>query len=233
MTYTNFKDMVCSYSNRVAALYASVGAQDIVLIAMNDAIREAQRRYTFNSLGRRAFVSLSMLPKSMLTDFYTTPALSTAMVVKRVDALWEYSSTSIASTTAYFPTKKIELRRRANLEYSIPTSPFTGTGTSNNPVTSDFAYLHGLNLHHSSLTTPTTVMADVVEFIPDHDGGASTNFFLNYGTDWLKFATLGNLNVWLKDSERFNIDANLITNAWNSLTQFDAQQAEMGEVNLD
>lgn len=233
MTYTNFKDLVCSYSNRLSALYSSVGAQDIVLAAMNDARRDAQRRYKFNLAKRQAFVKLSVLPQSMLTDFDVDPSGSgAAVVVSRLDDLWSYGTTTINATTAYYPTLRLDFRSRAELEYAVPQRPWPWQGSSAS-TQADFAYSVGTNIFHSNLTVQTWYLAYVVEFLPDHDGGAGVDFFLTYFVDWLKFATLANLNVWLKDSERFQIDAAVLGAAWSSVTEFDAQHAQQGPINLD
>ena len=223
MTYANFKDMVVGYLNRAAAAVVTVGAQDLVLLAMNDARRIAQRSYDFEMLSTTAFVSLSMIPKSMLTDFKTTPALSTTTIVKRIDALWEYGSTTVGATTVYYPTKSIEFRRKMSLRNHVPSDPNSAALSA--PTIREFAYVQGVNIAHTSLTTATTVMADVIEFMPEHAGGSVEDIWLVYFTDWLKWATLANLNVWLKDSERTVIDANLINASWAGVKSFDARQA--------
>lgn len=223
MTYANFKDQVVGYLNRTAASVVTTGAQDLVLAAMNDARRWAQRQYTFEMNATQSFVQLSMLGKSLLADFRTAPAGSTVVVVKRIDSIHEYSTETIASTTVYYPTKRIEYRRRQALYSHLPSDP--SSTALGNPTVNEFAYLHGVKLYHTNLTTQTWVMADVIEQLADHDGGSGTDIFLNYFTDWLKFATLANLNVWLKDSERTVIDQALLAGMWESVKQFDAQQA--------
>lgn len=223
MTYANFKDQVVGYLNRAAASVVTVGAQDLVLVAMNDARRWAQREYAFDGNASQVFVSLSMIPKSLLTEFYATPALSTAVAVKRIDSLFEYASTTVGATTVYFPTQQIELRRRNAVKPYIPADPLSTALSA--PSLNSFAYVHGTTLRHTNLTTPTTVMADVITFLPDHDGGSSEDIFLTYYADWLKWTTLANLNVWLKDSERTVIDQNLVSTTWASVKRHDAQQA--------
>lgn len=223
MTYAVFKDVVASYLNRSAASVVSTASVDMILDAMNNARRFAQRTYTFEGNATQAFVSLSMIPKSMLTDFKTTPALSTTVVVRRIDAVWEYSTATVGATTVYYPTKKIELRRRLAVGAYVPANP-NDTSLSS-PLMSSFAYVHGVNIAHTNLTAATTVLADVIPMIADHDGGAGEDIFLTYYSDWLKFATLASLNVWLKDSERTPIDQMVINQLWESVKQFDTQQA--------
>lgn len=209
--------------NRAAASVVTVGAQDLVLAAMNDARRVAQREYAFEGNSAQVFVSLSMAPASLLTDFYSTPALSTAVPVKRLDALYQYGTSAVGATTVYYPTQSISLRRRLDVAPFVPTSPRDTALAS--PMLSSFAYLQGVNVRHTNLTTATTVMADVIAFLADHAGDSVQDIFLTYYTDWLKFSTLANLNVWLKDSERTPIDLNLVAGLWQSVKTHDAQQA--------
>jgi len=232
MTYANFKDLVCSYDNRLAALYASVGAQDVVLAAMNDARRQAQRKYKFNLAKRVAFVPLSILASPFLTSFKSTPGGATTVVVNRLDELWEYSTATVAGSTGYYPTNKLDIRRRVELEYAVPQRPWPWQGSAV-ATQASFAYCVGPNVYHSNLTTQTTFMAYVVEFLPDLDASATSDIFLDYFTDWLKFATLMNLNIWKKDSERFNIDSTVMQTLWDSVTQYDSNQESIGEINLD
>lgn len=232
MTVADFKDNVVSYSNRIAALYTTVGSKDIVIQAMNDVRLAAQRRYKFNLAKQWAFAPLSLKPVSLLSDFKTTPGGSTTVVVNRLDSLWEYGTTSVSSTTVYYPTKELDIRSMAELGYAVPARPWPTQGTD--VVTmSTFAYKHGTNLYHSNLTTPTSFMASVVGLLPDLVVGDTPDFFLTYFSDWLKFATLMSLNIWLKDSERFQFDAQMMTTLWDSVTQFDSQQQQSGPITLD
>lgn len=231
--YGDFKDTIASYANRGASLFTTTGGLDLILLAMNDARRQAQRDYTFNMLRQYAFCQLSMLPVSMLTDFDADDSGSGALVVvKRIESLWEYGIIVINATNAYYPTKQIDLRSMATLEFAVPQKPWPWQ-QSDVTTTPTFAYLQGNRLFHSNLSTPTWTMADVIAFLPDHDGGAGTDIFLTYFKDWLKFATMANLNLWLKASDRFSIDETVMTRLYNSMTTFDAQQSQMGTISLD
>lgn len=236
MTYTNFKDLVASYSNRLGALFASVGAQDVVLAAMNDARRDAQRRYVFNHTRRQAFVQLSLAPASFLTDFDADPTgAGAAVVVRRLESLWEYGSTTVGATTRYYPTNPVPIRSMATFGQVLPVRqwPLSASYGQTTLTTVNFAYIQGTNVLHSTLSTPAWFLADVYAFLADHDGGASEDWFLTYGLDWLKFATLTNLNTWLKDGEQIAVNAQAMQAAWNSMTNFDAQQTQGGPINLD
>lgn len=240
MTYTNFKTMVLSYVNRSSTLFTE-GSLDYVLIAMNDARRAAQRDYTFNLNRTTAFAQLSIHPVSLLTDFDTLPTGGVLRAVKQVDAVYEYSNATVGGSTRYFRTAKMPFRRQSHFEQSLPYSS-TALGGLTTVVQASttlsngdqFIYQQGVNVAHSTLTDLTWYMFDVIEWLADHDGGASEDIFLTYFVDWLKYATLLNLNQYLKDTERFAIDSVFVDNLFSSVKQFDSQQgAATGAIDLE
>lgn len=239
MTYANFKTMVLSYLNRTSGVFTS-GALDYVLIAMNDARAAAQREYAFNLNRTIAFANVSLVGQSILTDFDTTPGGSTLIVVKQIDAVYEYATATVGVTTAYYRTAKVPFWRHSVFDTQVPLSSSTfGSNTSVNVNDvlrgmPQFCYMQGNKLFHSTLTTATPILCDVIQWLPDHDGGSSEDVFLTYFVDWLKYATLINLNQFLKDSERFPIDASFVQQLWESVKQFDAQQAaSTGSIDLN
>lgn len=229
MTYANFKTTVLSYVNRNSAVFTS-GSLDYVLAAMNDARRAAQRDYTFNLNRTVGFVEVSLVGKSLLTDFDATPN-GTAMVVKQVDAVYEYSTATVGGNTAYYRTARLPYYRQSQFERELPLAGGTfGVETSIAPqdiLTNQmgFVYVQGTKIYHSRLTTPQWLMCDVVEILPDHDGGSSEDIFLTYFSDWLKYATILNMNQFLKEEYRFQIDMVFYNQLWESVKQFDAHQS--------
>ena len=238
MTYANFKTTVLSYVNRSSAVFTA-GTLDYVLTAMNDARRDAQRRYTFNLLRTQAFGQLSLAPCNLLTDFDTTPVSGTLIVVKQIDGVYTYDSATVGATLRYYRQNKVPFHRQSQFDMELDVDP-TAFGGSQNVITGQlstarqFVYQQGNNLFHSTLSTPAWYLCDVVQWLPDHDGGAGEDVFLTYCSDWLKWATLVNMNVYLKDDQQVSISASLLERSWNSVMQFDSQQgASTGAINLD
>ena len=229
MTYANFKTMVLSYMNRSSAVLTS-GSLDYVLLAMNDARRAAQREYTFNLLRTTAFANCSLAPVSLLTDFDTDDTAGTLRVVKQIDAVYEYSTASVSGTTRYYRLNKVPFFRQSVFEQELAISPTYAGGVRNNPVpgslqaAKQFIYQQGTNVHHSTLSTPAWFMFDVIYWDADHAGGAVEDVWLTYFVDWLKWATILQLNQYLKDTERFPVDAQFVAQLWEGVKQFDAQQ---------
>jgi hypothetical protein len=229
MTYTDFKTTVLSFANRDSTLFAS-GSLDYVLTCMNMARKAAQREYTFTLNRDIAFADLSLAPISMLTGFTATPT-TTARVVKQIDAVYEYASAgTVSGATRYYRTNKFPLFRQSVFEQELDYSP-TVFGGNTRVVTSatlasskQFAYIQGVNVYHNTLTTPTSYMFDVVTWLADHDGGASEDIFLTYFSDWLIYATLLNMNAFLKSDQQISVSASFVARLWESVKQFDAQQ---------
>jgi hypothetical protein len=237
MTYADFKTTVLSYANRSSAVFTS-GSLDYVLAAMNDARRAAQREYTFTLNRRTAFAQLSLAPCSLLTDFDTTPASGTLCVVKQVDAIFNYGTANVGATAYYYRTEKVLFQRHSAFD-TLQFAPETlgGTPTIVSGVlaqSKQFAYIQGTGLVHSTLTTPTWYLCDVVEWLADHAGDTTQDIFLTYFADWLKYATLMNLNQFLKDGERFPIDSAFVGRLWESVKQYDSQMgASTGAIDLN
>lgn len=242
MTYANFRDAVLSYSNRFAATFTTEGSQDVVLAAMNDARKAAQRLYTFNLNRQPTFCSFSLVGKSLLTDFTTVPN-GTVIAVKQIDGVYEYYSTLVGSTTAYYRTAKMKMMRHSAFEKELAYSDQTLVNNMRQTYVTppgqmlrtpmNFVYLQGVKMYHSQLTTPQSYMCDSVVFLPDHDGGTSQDIFLSYFSDWLKYATIMYLNQFIKDTERIQIDKLFVDGLWESVKQYDSQQAAQGAIDLD
>ena len=242
MTYANFKQSVLDYVNRTSTVFTSSTSIDYVLQAMNDARRAAQREYTFNLLRRQAFAQVSIAPTSLLTDFDADPTGSGALViVKQVDAVFEYGTASVGGASKYYRTNKIPCYRHSQFEVELEYSSTVYGGVATTTVgtlatAKQWVYLQGSNVYHSSLTTAAWLMFDVVEFMADHAGGSSTveDIWLTYFLDWLKYATIMNLNQFLKDTERLPVDNKYYLDLWKSVKQFDSQLSVAGtSMNLD
>ncbi len=180
-----------------------------------------------------------MIGQSLLTDFYSTPAVATTpLVVKQVDRLYEYDTTTVSSTTVYRRLSNVRFHQIGQLTLELPDSTRYQTQFVTNSTTTGvrtgFCYLQGVKLYHTNLTSPTWIMADVVEFLPDHTGGTDEDIFLTYFSDWLQWATIMQLNQYLSEDSKINVDIAMVDRLWESVKQFDAHQAfSTDSINLD
>ena len=234
MTIANFKVMLAAYLNRPAASLV-VGAVDLLLEAMNDARRAAQRAHAFELLRtENAFLGTSQAGANWQTGCKTTPGGATAMLMRRVDEVWNYS-VSTAPTTCYLRTTRIPFSYSGQFRRELPVAD---SQQIQYPLdyflTNRFAYAVGPMLFVTTVNAVTNYKLVGIQWLDDLSGAEGPDIFLTYYTDWFKYATLGALNVYLKDSERFPIDATLMDAMWTSVKAHDGMIANMGEsVDLD
>ncbi len=235
MTLANFKAMIALYVNRAATSFTSQ-TPDILLAAINDARRVAQRDYNFE-LNRTedAYLSTHLGGGNWQTGCKTTPGGGTAVLMKRIDEVWNYSAVTVGASTFYARTNRIDLTYTGQFKRELPTVDSSlVTNWSSYSVQNQFAYMNGPMLFVTTSTVATNYKLVGIKWLDDLADGDSPDIFLTYFTDWLKFATIGALNVYLKDGERFAIDATVLDRAWQSVKEYDGTIANMGEsVSLD
>lgn len=237
MTLANFKIQVANKLNRTPASLTSVNSQDMILAAVNDARMAAQRAHEFE-LNRTedAYLSTHLGGANWMTGCKTTPGGATAVLMKRVDEVWNYSSYVIGATTYYPRTTRIPFSYTGAFKRELPIVDvrFNPAQSSNATTMDQFAYTNGTQLFVTTTTTATNYKLVGIKFLSDLADGDSPDIFLTYFTDWLRYATIAALNVYLKDSERYPIDQNILNRLWETVTTLDGTIANMGEsVNLD
>lgn len=236
-TIANFKQQVANMMNRSLASLNAVNSQDMLLMAMNDARMAAQRSHEFE-LNRTedAYLSTHLGGASWMTGCKTTPGGSTAVLMKRVDQVWNYSSFAVGATTYYPRTTRIpfDYSGRFTRELSIIDQRFNPNQASSVTAMDQFAYAVGDQLFVTTISSATIYKLLGIKFLDDLADGSSPDIFLTYFTDWFRYATIAALNVYLKDSERFPIDTNVLERLWQSVRALDGTIANMGEsVNLE
>ncbi len=238
MTIANFKTMVAGYMNRTAASFTGAPGGDILLLAMNDARRDAQLAHDFELLRTEdAYLSTHAGGANWQTGCKTTPGGGTAILMKRIDEVWNASTLTIGATTYYPRTTRIPYGYTGQMkrELSVVDGVFVTDALSQNySIQNKFAYAVGSQLFVTTVTTATNFKLVGIQWADDLTGSESPDMFLTYFTNWFKFATILALNVYLKDSERFPIDAAVAQRAFELVKTADGTIANMGEsVNLD
>jgi hypothetical protein len=72
------------------------------------------------------------------------------------------------------------------------------------------------------------------QVLPDLAGSETSDFFIDKYQNWLLYATLQNLNGFLKEDQRVAISASLLDKAWAEATFDDSRSGSQGEwSNLD
>lgn len=230
MTIANFKSMIAAYVNRTAGSLTSVNGIDILLAAMNDARRAAQRDHNFE-LNRveDAYLATHVGGANWQTGCKTTPGGATAILMKRIDEVWNYTTATVGATTYYPRTTRIDFSYTGAFKRELPTIDYRSIWPNTATLDNQFAYANGSTLFVTSSTTSTNYKLVGIKWLDDLADGGSEDIFLTYFTDWFKWATIAALNVYLKDSERFGIDAAVLHRSWESVKTYDGTIANMGE----
>lgn len=158
--------------------------------------------------------------------------------MKRVDGVWNYVSNPIPSGgTVYLRTSFIDSGVLGDFRRSLPAYDTSQLIITNNPQwwsRQTFWYLQGGKLFVTNITATTTYLIEGIQWLPDLADGDPEDMFLTYFPDWLLYASVAALNVYLKDSERFPIDMTVMERLWQSVKQMDGEVANSGTwTNLD
>lgn len=240
MTLANFKARIYGFINRASTVFTTTESASIdqVLYALNDARKSAQREHSFEMLRGDAFLSTSEIGANWQTGCKTTPGGATARLMKRVDSIYNFSTSTITAGTLYARTSKIDFGHVSDFKRELPVDGGTvfasQTASSSLLARRKFAYMNGATLHVTTVDTAANVMLNGITFLDDLADGNDPDVFLTYFPDWLHWATLIQLNQFLKDDQRINIDASFVGRLWQSVKEMDGQIANSGDnVSLD
>lgn len=233
MTITNFKNMVYGFINRDASIFTTSqgGSTDQVLQAMNAVRRAAQRSYAFELLRDDVFLVTSQAGANWQTGCTLTPG-GTGCIMRRVDSVWNY----VTSGALYVRTTKVDLGNVNDYKRELSTWAGTTDVAPNIQPTAarPFAYINGINLCVNATTVATSYLLNGIKWSDDLTGNESPDMFLTYFTDWFQWAVLAYLNLFLKDSERVQVDAAMVAQLWQSVKEYDGQFINAGDgANLD
>jgi hypothetical protein len=201
---------------------------------MNDARRSAQREHNFALLQGDAFLTTSELGANWMTGCKTTPGGTTAQLMKRIDSVYNFSTSTISAGTLYARTSKIDFGNVNDYKRELPVDggqvfQLQQTASSSLLARRKFAYMNGQLLCISTVDTAAPVMLNGTTFLDDLLPSDSADVFLTYFTDWLFWATLIQLNQFLKDDARINIDSLFVGKLWQSVKEMDGQIANSGD----
>ena len=239
-------DRVAAYIGRSNTSF-TVGTVDNILSALNDSRSRAQQAYDWQQLRTIGAIKVngsSGAPwYTPATGYgpYTSDAPGTAMYIKKIDTLWNYVKDAAGNMG---PTNRIDFATEQQFKRLLPTNmgfPFTQVYPSGPPyffntipTQQNFAYIIGTKLFVNTCATPTWFMFIGTQVLPDLAGSETSDFFIDKYQNWLLYATLQNLNGFLKEDQRVAISASLLDKAWAEATFDDSRSGSQGEwSNLD
>lgn len=219
--------------NRTLASLTSDNSQDMILAAMNDARRSAQRAHDFELLRTEdAYLSTHMGGVAWTTGCKTTPGGGTAILMKRLDETWNYGSQVIGAATYYPRTTRIPFGYTGQFKRELPPVDrvlVTNQSQQNFTIQDQFSYAVGEKLFVTTMTTATPVKILGIKWLEDLTGSEDPDIFLTYFTDWFRYATVAALNVYLKEDEQFPIRDGVMLRLWETVKSMDGTIANMGE----
>ncbi len=241
-TISQHKARILGFINRDKTVFnteSSGNNIDQVLAATNDARRSAQREHDFALLQGDAFLSTSEIGANWMTGCKTTPGGTTTQLMKKIDNVYNFSASTIPAGTVYIRTSKIDFGNVKDYKRELPVDSgsqylLQQTATGILLARRKFAYINGQILAISTVDTTANVMVNGTTFLDDLLPSDSPDLFLTYFSDWLFWATLIQLNQFIKDDARINIDATFVGKLWQSVKEMDGQIANSGDsVTLD
>lgn len=230
MTIANFKARIYGFINRSSTLFTTTESASIdqVTYAMNDAIVAAQREYAFELNRTDAFLTTSEIGANWMTGCKTAPDGMTAVLMKRIDSVYNFSTSTISAGTLYARSSRIDLDTIGAFKRELAVDSGVGLLNANTQQVCrrKFAYVNGVLMHVVSLETSTPVLVNGIKFI---DTVTDNDIFLTYFSDWFFWATLIQLNQFLKDDQRISIDLAFVGKLWQAVKEMDGQIANAGD----
>lgn len=226
MNITDFTILVAEYMNRSGVVFdVNVeGGIDKVRKAANMAKAWAQRTHKFERCKAQAQVVVDKVLGGSLKDA-TFVGTSIPVVVRNIEEAFIMSVDGTGLVPIDRTARSRQVDRLRNNAQRVPLDEVM-VGTVKGP---NFLQLvqHGLNLfvwpwNDSVLgTTETTIVLDIVEFLPDYSATVTEDFFLVECQDWLLYRTISHLNMFLKEDQRVPISVKVMDDAWEAVRAWD------------
>lgn len=204
--YGEIKQAVLGCVTRQNASFQS-GQVNLVDIAVNNAVIYAQRQKDFEWC--KGLVSIDCNPKGSLMNAKDESGL--AVKLKRIVKAY-----GINQPTGHDETSIRYLSRASQ------TADNTGMALSGNRPCSPSVIHDGMSVYITPQQIgPHVLWFYAVKWLPRFIKDSDTNFFLEYGFDYIMYRSLVELNFYLKEDERFPINKTLLSDTWESLSTWD------------
>lgn len=187
-TIGTIRSLIAGYMKRTDVADFTINSVDTSYIALNNARKYAERMHNF--VHSQANTTLAIAS----TGTTITSTIKTIQHVALPVAGGEYMPIEFLTDQEWTDRVKRLMGRAAY----TPASTLTQLGfTQTNPV----AYQQGSKLYlapASQFTFPVTVQLDVVNWLSDYTGDSDTDFITTYGSDFLMWQGVLELNKYWK-----------------------------------
>lgn len=219
MLISDLRTQVAAFANREQAEFVRGGA-DLLLIAINRAKQFAQKAHDFEYL--RSTTTVTIDP-SAGAPYPTAPRL------KKIERAY-LNSTPGTGVLVDFSSKKALVDQNYSSVNQVDFQTESGRLINVDLYTKISLYLQGQTLKLfpypiTSYPVNCPLLLDVILWSANYTTGADTDFFLDYGEDFMLYRTVRELNVYLKQSEKIQLADSLMQDAWAAFTKWDMELA--------
>ena len=218
-TFGDIKQAVLGYVTRAQSSFQA-GSQNMVPIAVNNAIMKAQRQHDFEWC--KGVFSVECKPVGLVSN--ARNELGQTVLAKRV-----IKAFGTVQPTGHNDKSIPYLSRTSAIADATSLSKNAGMTMCTPAVIHD-----GLKVY----VTPEPSKAYVAYFygvlwLPKLVSDVDTNFLLDFGFDYLLYSALLELNFFIKEDERFNISKSMLAESWSTLLDWDSSLVSPTETEIE
>lgn len=230
-TVAELKLAAAGFLNRDASGFV-VGGFDLLLQACNNARLYVERTVNLELARVSAQLSVNLSTGGALSGT-VLQGTSTAVVVKHIRsaglALTNDANTVVPVKIYNRDDYLAKIGRRSTNMTSLTTSDFQSPSIPYGIFRlADKIYLVP-NGGFASGTTSVTVYMDVFKWMDPYVNGNETDFLLDYCFDYMTFRVMAELNFFLKEDQRVQLQAGVVKDAWESLKAWNALIVEQSD----
>lgn len=215
----NMRQTVLGCVSRIGGSFQT-GTVNFVDTAINNAIIYAQRKCDFE--WNKALVSVSCDPTGRIDKAVEIDTGETVKLKKIIKALGSVNP---------------GLANNRSLPYLSRTSQIADDTLrkQNHCCDNSPRVIHdGIKVYHTPLIEGKhNLFFYAIKWMPRLVKESDTNFLLDYGFDFIMYRSIIELNFFIKEDERFQVSNALVSDAWNTLTAWDASLISPTETEIE
>lgn len=225
--FGELREIVRSFVTRsLSSISTTSHALDAV--AINNALMYAQRKHDFQWNKKVVYCDLN--PKADISSDFYLESTDGAVTVKRIEQAYRTNTSGQQYPVEYISraTFADKIQRRVQLGQIDTTDTSTAIGLN-------WIVHHGADLYAypQSTSLPERVYFDAIIYQPRLSTDTDTNFLLQHGYDFILYRSIIELNFLIKEDDRFEINKNLVDEAWEALEDWDSRLNSPTDTELD
>lgn len=202
----------------------NTGTMNFVDISINNAIIYAQRRCDFE--WNKGVVKMVANPVGLITQ--CTDVDGSALTIKKIIKAFGITDPGLHLN------KSIPYLSRTS-QIADKTDRMSHGHSGNPNVDNRPVVIHdGQKVYHSpQIEGSHDLYFYAVKWLPRLVREEDTNFLLTYGFDFIMYRAIIEINFFIKEDERFQVNLAMVTDAWNSLMVWDASLISPTETEIE